>query len=521
MSNTFTRDPQPRIRYAGDGVRTSFDVPFSILASDDLLAFIGDQPATGFAIAGFGEPTAKITFLEPPDAGTTITLLRRTEGIRETEFVDGGTLKLLTRREDVKDKKGRTFHFTEGLITTAKSFRHRYGYWEARVKLPVEAGPGLWPAFWLLGPGGWPPEIDVLEFRGGEPALQVHLHWSEQGEHRSSGCSVPVPDAAARFHDYGVLWTAEGLTWYLDRAPVAWISAKRGLDRPMYLIANLAIGGWAGSPGPDTFFPATYEIDRIAALVRTAIGFDQKRGDQVEVVNLRFAEAPTQSIPEPTGWMSYLQFTKDDIMRAVEQSRCASCAHLPRERWIGLLKRAGVIVGNSSAGLIECPALGMPCVNATGAEQRYGAAADSIKQDLDRLVAAYPETIAGHDSTFLTLKNGTRFRISDGRADKTFQELLESIRRDTIRVLSHVQVRREDPAEEEARLRREAEEMAKRMQFQHAAAPALEPDAPQPQGETAGATAATAVRTEPKIGRNEPCPCGSGKKYKHCHGQVQ
>jgi len=29
------------------------------------------------------------------------------------------------------------------------------------------------------------------------------------------------------------------------------------------------------------------------------------------------------------------------------------------------------------------------------------------------------------------------------------------------------------------------------------------------------------VRTEPKIGRNEPCPCGSGKKYKHCHGQVQ
>jgi flagellar M-ring protein FliF len=61
------------------------------------------------------------------------------------------------------------------------------------------------------------------------------------------------------------------------------------------------------------------EIDRIAALVRTAIGFDQKRGDQVEVVNLRFAEAPTNTISEPTGWMSYLQFTKDDIMRAVEQ----------------------------------------------------------------------------------------------------------------------------------------------------------------------------------------------------------
>ena len=41
--------------------------------------------------------------------------------------------------------------------------------------------------------------------------------------------------------------------------------------------------------------------DRIAALVRTAIGFDQKRGDQVEVVNLRFAEVPTFTLPEPQG----------------------------------------------------------------------------------------------------------------------------------------------------------------------------------------------------------------------------
>src|SRR3954469_4455532 len=46
------------------------------------------------------------------------------------------------------------------------------------------------------------------------------------------------------------------------------------------------------------------EIDRISALVRSAIGFDQKRGDQVEVINLRFADTPSIAIPEPTGWMS-------------------------------------------------------------------------------------------------------------------------------------------------------------------------------------------------------------------------
>ncbi|MGH8352360.1 MAG: preprotein translocase subunit SecA [Pseudomonas sp.] len=101
-----------------------------------------------------------------------------------------------------------------------------------------------------------------------------------------------------------------------------------------------------------------------------------------------------------------------------------------------------------------------------------------------------------------------------------FQDLLDSIKRDTIRVLSHVQVRREDPIEEEARLRREAEALAQRMQFQHAAAPSIEP--PEAMGEAEGdvAVAAAPVRHEQKIGRNEPCPCGSGKKYKHCHGQI-
>ena len=72
--------------------------------------------------------------------------------------------------------------------------------------------------------------------------------------------------------------------------------------------------------GEVTYQPRTKEeIDRITALVRTAIGFDAKRGDQVEVVNLRFAETTPVPINEPTGWMSYVQFTKDDIMRIAEQ----------------------------------------------------------------------------------------------------------------------------------------------------------------------------------------------------------
>jgi flagellar M-ring protein FliF len=60
------------------------------------------------------------------------------------------------------------------------------------------------------------------------------------------------------------------------------------------------------------------EIDRITALVRSAIGFDQKRGDQVEVVNLRFADTPSNVVSEPVGWMSMFQFTKEDILHTIE-----------------------------------------------------------------------------------------------------------------------------------------------------------------------------------------------------------
>ncbi len=79
-----------------------------------------------------------------------------------------------------------------------------------------------------------------------------------------------------------------------------------------------------GTYGKDDKGDITYqprskeELDQIATLVRSAIGFDQKRGDQVNVVNLRFAEAPTLTIPEPTGWLAAMHFTKDDIMRAIE-----------------------------------------------------------------------------------------------------------------------------------------------------------------------------------------------------------
>ncbi len=76
----------------------------------------------------------------------------------------------------------------------------------------------------------------------------------------------------------------------------------------------------AAAGGEISYQPRSQEeLDRIGALVRTAIGFDRDRGDQVEVVNLRFADAPTPiDLKEQTLVQQLFSFTKDDVLRAVE-----------------------------------------------------------------------------------------------------------------------------------------------------------------------------------------------------------
>lgn len=101
-----------------------------------------------------------------------------------------------------------------------------------------------------------------------------------------------------------------------------------------------------------------------------------------------------------------------------------------------------------------------------------------------------------------------------------FQELLNNIKRETIRILSHVKVQSEDEVREMEERRREAAEAQARLaQYQHEAAQAMGGEAEEDVAEGEDAVQPF-VRDERKVGRNEPCPCGSGKKYKHCHGKL-
>ncbi|MEQ9451500.1 MAG: preprotein translocase subunit SecA [Pseudomonadales bacterium] len=97
-----------------------------------------------------------------------------------------------------------------------------------------------------------------------------------------------------------------------------------------------------------------------------------------------------------------------------------------------------------------------------------------------------------------------------------FQDLLYNIKFDVVRMLSRMQI--ENPEEIEAQERRKRAAEQERMKYQHADSSAMsnEPQQPPPQEQKPE----TFVRDQPKVGRNEPCPCGSGKKYKQCHGKV-
>ncbi|MDE0190599.1 MAG: SEC-C metal-binding domain-containing protein, partial [Gammaproteobacteria bacterium] len=106
-----------------------------------------------------------------------------------------------------------------------------------------------------------------------------------------------------------------------------------------------------------------------------------------------------------------------------------------------------------------------------------------------------------------------------------FQELQDSINRDVIRLLSRVQIRNDSEIEDAERQRRL--QAARSMSYSHADADSsgegLRDNGAAPQRRRARGQPArveTFVRSERKIGRNERCPCGSGKKYKHCCGRA-
>ena len=173
-----------------------------------------------------------------------------------------GTLSIQARPSTNPEIYG--YQYTSGMISTQATFAQTYGYFEMRAAMPAAAG--AWPAFWLLpADGSWPPELDVMETLSSDPrAAWTTEHSGLNGDHVSSGQAAFVPDTADGFHTYGVLWTATNLNWYIDGVEVFHTATPADMNKPMYMIANLALGGWGGAID-QAALPAEMKIDYIRA----------------------------------------------------------------------------------------------------------------------------------------------------------------------------------------------------------------------------------------------------------------
>ncbi|WP_444910267.1 preprotein translocase subunit SecA [Microbulbifer sp. TRSA005] len=93
-----------------------------------------------------------------------------------------------------------------------------------------------------------------------------------------------------------------------------------------------------------------------------------------------------------------------------------------------------------------------------------------------------------------------------------FQSMLENLKHEVVRILAHVEPMTREQMDE-LEQRRLEEQRKQQLELQHAEASALPESQPQQ-------AAPVPERRGPKVGRNDPCPCGSGKKYKQCHGKL-
>jgi hypothetical protein len=131
--------------------------------------------------------------------------------------------------------------------------------WEVRGEFQAPSGRGTWPAFWLTGVNSWPPESDILEYKGDA------RNWFNTYRNASGGWSNTIVGVSnpGSWHGYRAWITKVNaddvdIHYYLDGG---WVGQHRGagfVNRPLWLIINLQMEGSSGSSGPtaDTIYRA-------------------------------------------------------------------------------------------------------------------------------------------------------------------------------------------------------------------------------------------------------------------------
>ena len=168
---------------------------------------------------------------------------------------------------------------TSAQVTTQGKFSQQYGHFEARIM--TDNQPGLWPAFWMLGQNissvNWPQcgEVDILENFSGTPDTVTSTVHTPEGSSSTYQTEQTIA-SDSNWHIYRLDWqeTAPQFTFSRDGTVYftasesqfpdsSWVYGPATPDNGgMYVILNLGIGGYAGTPNPASW-PVTLQVDYV------------------------------------------------------------------------------------------------------------------------------------------------------------------------------------------------------------------------------------------------------------------
>ncbi len=150
-------------------------------------------------------------------------------------------------------------HYHSGTVNTKFHvlINDQFPNYEIKGDFQVPSGTGTWPAFWLTGVNSWPPESDIMEFKGNSNCWQNTFRTSSDVSSIITGVSSP-----GSWHNYRVWITMVdsvnvNIHYYIDSVWKGMHTANF-VGKPLYVIIDLQMEGSSGTPGPggDTYMAA-------------------------------------------------------------------------------------------------------------------------------------------------------------------------------------------------------------------------------------------------------------------------
>ena len=250
--------------------------------------------------------------------------------------VSGGSLNLIGLYKPGATCTGgntKTGNFTSGFVQTKNKAYFKYGYIEARIKMPKNKS--TWPGFWMSPNNspygtGWPDwgEIDIVETKGSNRQFAASdAHWRDKntptgqaGSHRNRQGVIPpskfgTNNDTTEWHTYGVKWTEGKLEYFIDgewhhtitefKNSNSTGSPNGPFDQDFFLRLNLAIGGnYIDSPWDDPInsvgaangegFPATMSVDYVRV-------YEMRKPKEVEVKDTGLRKLLNEKLGEKLG----------------------------------------------------------------------------------------------------------------------------------------------------------------------------------------------------------------------------